>query len=85
MKLRYKVTFEFDARPPVTTEGVVRAGRVHTCAHRAIQQAQETLRPIGWTSMVFVVLERESDIRQDDGLDHPHPVDVAILGGDPSL
>lgn len=84
MKLRYKVTFEFEARPPVTTEGVVRAGRVHTCAHRAIQQAQEALRPIGWTSMVFVVLERESDVRQGES-DQPDPRDVALLGGEPSL
>jgi hypothetical protein len=58
MTVQYAVTFEFDSRPPVTHRGTVAARGAHTCASRAIKTAQRAVRPVNWTSMVFVVLER---------------------------
>ena len=60
MTVQYAVTFEFELRPPVTYRGTLAARGAHTCASRAIKVAQKALRPINWTSMVFVVLERGS-------------------------
>jgi hypothetical protein len=58
MRIRYAVTFEFDTRPPLTHTGVVAASQVATCASRAIRTAQKALRPVHWSSVVFVALER---------------------------
>lgn len=54
----FAVTFEFEVRPPVTYRGTVEAGGVHVGASRAIRIAQKVLRPVNWTSMNCVVLER---------------------------
>lgn len=66
MRIRYAVTFEFETRPPVMQNGVVEAGQMHTCASRAIKSARQALRPVNWTSFVFVALER-LDAEVDDG------------------
>lgn len=58
VKLKYSVTFEFPVKPPLTHRGVVVATTGATCAARAIRQAQKALRPINWSSMVYVALER---------------------------
>jgi hypothetical protein len=58
MTIRYAVTYEFETRPPVTHTGTVAGSQVATCARRAIEEAQLVLRPVNWSSMVFVVLER---------------------------
>lgn len=63
MKVRYGVTFEFDTRAPLTHRGTVEAGRAHVCAARAIKAAQAALKPINWTSMNCVLLERLDDDR----------------------
>lgn len=58
MKVRYAVTFEFETRPPETHKGTVEAGHEHVCAARAIKIAKTALRPVNWTSLVCVLLER---------------------------
>lgn len=67
MTVRYAVTFEFIARPPVTHRGTVEGTAAATCVARATRLAQKALRPVGWSSVVCVLLERlESDARADD-------------------
>jgi hypothetical protein len=58
MTVRYAVTFEFDARPPITHRGTVAGSSGATCVARAARIAQKALRPVGWTSLVVVLLER---------------------------
>jgi hypothetical protein len=58
MRVNYAVTFEFAERPPVTHRGIVEAGREHVCVARAAKAARAALRPINWTSLVVVLLER---------------------------
>jgi hypothetical protein len=58
MTVTYAVTFEFDTRPPVTHRGTVAASQVATCVARATRMAKKALRPVGWTSLVVVLLER---------------------------
>jgi hypothetical protein len=58
MQVRYAVTFEFMNRPPLTHRGTVAGSQVATCASRAIRMAQRALRPVNWSSLVFVALER---------------------------
>ena len=58
MKVKYAVTFEFLEKPPLTTTGVVASSSAGTCAARAVREAQEVLRPVRWTSLVCVLLER---------------------------
>lgn len=58
MTIRYAVTFEFPTRPPVTHRGTIAASQVATCASRAIRIARRALRPVAWSSVVFVALER---------------------------
>ncbi len=58
MIIRYAVTFEFETRPPLTHRGTVEAGREHVCAARAIKAARAALRPVNWSSLVCVLLER---------------------------
>lgn len=58
MKCQYSVTFEFETRPPLTHRATVEAGEPHVCASRAIKEAKRALRPINWTSLVCVLLER---------------------------
>lgn len=66
MVVRYKVTFEFATRAPVTLEGTVKASGAHTCASRAMKVAQKALKPIGWSSCVCVLLERLDVSAQED-------------------
>jgi hypothetical protein len=58
MRVKYAVTFEFDLRPPLTYKGIVEAGQPHVCCARAVKEAKAALRPINWSSMVCVLLER---------------------------
>ena len=58
MTVRYAVTFEFDTRPPLTHRGTVAALAEGTCASRAIKEAKRVLRPVNWSSLVCVLLER---------------------------
>ena len=58
MKVRYSITYEFETRQPLTHRGAVGAGQEHVCASRAIKAAKVALRPIGWTSLVCVLLDR---------------------------
>lgn len=58
MTVNYAVTFEFDTRPPITHRGTVDGSSGATCVARAARIAQKALRPVGWTSLVVVLLER---------------------------
>lgn len=58
MTVKYAVTFEFDMRPPVTYRGITTGGQASTCMARAVRLAAKALRPIGWSSVVCVLLER---------------------------
>ncbi len=71
MKVKYSVSFEFLRQPTVTHRGVVSGGRVHTCVQRATKEAQAALRPVGWSSMVCVLLERldVDPVAEDDNTD----------------
>jgi hypothetical protein len=60
MTITFACTFEFETRPPLTHRGTVAASQVATCVSRATRQAQKALRPQGWTSVVVVVLGRQS-------------------------
>ena len=66
LRLKYAVTFEFDTRPPITHKGIVEGWEASTCTRRAVEEAQGVLRPVNWTSMVCVLLERLSAL-DDDG------------------
>ena len=65
MKVKYSVTFEFPVRPPLTHTGIVTAGREHVCAARAIKEARVALRPVNWSSLVCVLLERLDAPKED--------------------
>lgn len=68
MTVRYAVTFEFDTRAPVTHRGTIAGGSGATCASRATRIAQKVLRPVNWSSMVCVLLERlDGPVRADGG------------------
>lgn len=58
MTVSYAVTFEFDMRAPVTHRGTVEASGVGTCMARATKAAQRALRPVNWSSVNCVLLER---------------------------
>jgi hypothetical protein len=58
MTISYAVTFEFDTLPPKTHKGTVVGSSGATCVARAVREAQKALRPVGWSSMNCVVLER---------------------------
>ena len=66
MKVRYSVTFEFDTRPPITHRSTVEGWSASTCTRRAVEEAQKALRPVGWSSMVCVLLERlDADVEAE--------------------
>ena len=80
LRLKYSVSFEFDLRPPLTHTGIIEGWAASTCARRAIEEAQEVLRPVNWTSMVCVFLERLSALDDEAPQDalgpllvHDHP------------
>lgn len=58
MTVRYSVTFEFDMRPSVTHRGTVVGSSGATCVARATREAQKAVRPVHWSSLVCVLLER---------------------------
>lgn len=58
LTVRYAVTFEFDTRSPITHRGTVAASSTATCVARATRAAQKALKPVSWSSMVCVLLER---------------------------
>lgn len=58
MKVMYSVTYEFAVRPPLTHRGEIEAWAESTCTARAVKAAKQALRPVNWTSMVCVLLER---------------------------
>ena len=60
MTVKYAVTFEFDTQPPKTHRGTVAASSGATCVARAVRESQKALRPVGWSSMNCVLLERLS-------------------------
>ncbi len=62
MTVRYAVTFEFETRPPLTHRGVMRASGEAVCARRAIQAAKKACKPVNWTSMNIVLLERLPEV-----------------------
>ncbi len=74
MTSRYVVTFEFTLLPPQTHRGTVTAGRASTCVARAVKDAQKVLRPVNWSSVVCVLLERGEDLRSTDEV---RPSDLA--------
>ena len=61
MTCEYAVTFEFATRAPLTHRGTVAASSAATCASRATRAARQALRPIGWTSLVCVLLGRAAE------------------------
>jgi hypothetical protein len=56
--VRYSVTFEFDLRAPLTHTGTVVAASAATCFARAVREAQKAAKPVAWTSVVCVLLDR---------------------------
>jgi hypothetical protein len=73
MTIRYACTFEFETRPPLTHRGIVEASGVATAARRAVLAAQKALRPVNWSSMNCVFLERldpaEASTEEDTEVD----------------
>ena len=67
MTVKYAVTFEFTTAAPLTHRGTVAGSSGATCVARATRQAQRALRPVGWSSMVVVLLERLPDVGGQDG------------------
>jgi hypothetical protein len=58
VRVLYSVTFEFAERPPTTHRGMVVASSGATCVARATREAQKALKPVNWSSVVCVLLER---------------------------
>ena len=58
LRVRYAVTFEFLERPPLTLRGTVSGWSADTCVKLATREARKALKPVGWSSMVCVLLER---------------------------
>ncbi len=64
MKVRYSVSFEFESRPAETARGVVEGWSASTCTRRAVEEAQKGVRPVNWTSLVCVLLDRVEDQKE---------------------
>ncbi len=65
MKAKCSVTFEFDVRSPETWRGEVEGTAASTICRRAVERANEELKPRNWSSMVCVILEREG-VKQEE-------------------
>ncbi len=61
MTVKYSVTFEFEERAPVTHRGTVGGGTASVCLSRATRRAQQALKPVNWSSVVAVLLERVAE------------------------
>lgn len=72
MTVRYAVTFEFDNRAPLTHRGTVDGWSASTCVARATRIAQRALKPVNWSSMVCVLLERLETSPAVEREDDPH-------------
>jgi hypothetical protein len=77
MKVKCRVTFEFDIRQPRTWNGEVEGSSTSTLARRAVDAAYKEMRPRNWISFTLVVLERfgeiEDPINKEE--DVPLPLD----------
>jgi hypothetical protein len=62
----YAVTFEYPTRPPDTHRGTVTGGKSWVCVQRATRDAHKALKPIGWSSMVCVLLDRAGESDRED-------------------
>jgi hypothetical protein len=51
----------------MTHRGTVAASSAATCVARATREAQRALRPVNWSSVVCVLLERLPEERRTDG------------------
>lgn len=71
MTVRYAVTFEFPTRAPLTHGGTVAGAAAATCVARATRLAQKALRPVAWSSVVCVLLERLDGPATDKGTADP--------------
>jgi hypothetical protein len=76
MTVKYSVTFEFPMRPPLTHRGIVEAGQVHVCMARATKEAKRLLRPVAWSSVVCVLLERVGESKETEELEPEVEVEV---------
>ncbi len=65
MKCKCAVTFEFMVNQPITWRGEVTAVAASTIVSRAVKTAKKELRPTNWSSLVVVILERDST-KDDD-------------------
>lgn len=83
MRVKYSVSFEFDSRPTLTHRGIVAGGRAATCVARATREAHQALRPINWSSMVCVLLERLDQAPEE--ADDPAEAADAVARTDPSV
>lgn len=79
MTVRYSVSFEFEVRPPTTHRGTIAASTVATCVSRATREAQRVLRPVKWTSMVVVLLERLSGDKDKEELEAEQEIDAKTV------
>lgn len=66
MRVAYSVTFEFATQPPLTYRGVVSGGHPATCMRHATKNAYQALKPVRWSSVVCVLLERLPDELEKD-------------------
>jgi hypothetical protein len=66
MRVRYAVTFEFDALPPLTHRGTVSGSNAVTVAKRALKAAMAVHRGVKWASLNVVLLERLPDVVEFD-------------------
>lgn len=87
MRVRYAVTFEFLNQAPVTHRGTATGTTAATCMARAVKTAQRTLRPVNWSSLVCVLLERVTEAEVEAPEEAPgeagRPVDPeAVPAGD---
>jgi hypothetical protein len=60
MQSAYAVTFEFEVARPATHRGVVVGSSASALMRKAVREAQAACRPRNWTSVVCVLLERDS-------------------------
>jgi hypothetical protein len=65
MTCKVAVTYEFELRPPVTWRGTVVGWSSEAVVRKATLIARKTLKPVGWTSMVCCILERDSLVEPD--------------------
>lgn len=55
------VTYEFETRPPETWRGTAKGWGEHTVMQRAMALAKRALRPVAWSSVACVILDRTGE------------------------